>query len=88
MPRGSSGLYFAILAGLGGSRTAGFEMEFWLEEAGPHRHRLDAGGHRKIPLHLISPPPNSGILPAPPDRPFPAPTQEERGRASKASIPG
>lgn len=47
-------------------------------------------GHREIPLHhLISPPPNSGVSPAPPDQPFPAPTREEQGGAApQAGLPG
>lgn len=65
------------------------KWNFGWKGVGPHRHRLDAGGHRAIPQHLISPPPNSGIPPAPPDRLFPAPTREEQGRAApQAGLPG
>lgn len=73
------------------SRTGsvGFEMEFWLGGVGAQQHTRDAGGHREIPLHLLPPPPNSGISPAPPDQPFPAPTQEEQRRAKpQAGLPG
>lgn len=78
---GSPGLHFSSRTDLGDSGSVGFEMKFWLEGVGAQQHTRDAGGHREIPLHLLPPPPNSGISPAPPDQPFPAPTREEQGRA-------
>lgn len=83
------GLHFSSRTDLGGSGSVGFEMELRLEGIGAQQHIRDANGHREIPLHLIPPPPNSGISPAPPDQPFPAPTQEEQGRAKpQAGLPG
>lgn len=83
------GLHFSSRTDLGGSGSVGYEMEFWLGGVGAQQHTRDAGGHREIPLHLIPPPPNSGISPAPPDQPFPAPTREEPGRAKpQAGLPG
>lgn len=83
------GLHFSSRTDLGGSGSVGYEMEFWLGGVGVQQHTRDAGGHREIPLHLIPPPPNSGISPAPPDQPFPAPAREEPGRAKpQAGLPG
>lgn len=88
--RGSLGLHFSSPTDLGGSGSVGFEMELRLEGIGAQQHTRDANGHWEIPLHLIPPPPNSGISPAPPDQPFPAPTQEEQKEQSPkpASLAG